>query len=42
LEIVFGEGNQPAHNDYGEKRSLAVFEVTVPSDCHEDVRTDEK
>src|ERR1700730_2924832 len=42
LKTVFGERNQPAHDDYSEKRSLAVLQVTVPCDCHEDVGTNKK
>ena len=37
LEAIFGEGDQPAHDDRGHKRGLAVFQVTVPSESHEDV-----
>ena len=42
LKTVFGERDQPAHNDCGEKWRLAVFQVTVPGDGHEDVRTNKK
>jgi len=38
LETVFGERDQPTHDDYKEKRGLSVFQVTVPSNSHEDVR----
>jgi hypothetical protein len=42
LKTVFGERNQPAHDDYDEKRGLAVLQVTVPCNCHEDVGTNKK
>ena len=38
LKTIFRECDQPAHDDGGEERSLAVFEVTVPGDGHEDIR----
>ena len=37
LKTVFGERDQPAHDDRGEEWGLAVFQVTVPSNGHEDV-----
>ena len=37
LKAVFGERDEPAHDDRGEEWGLAVFQVTVPGDGHEDV-----
>jgi hypothetical protein len=37
LEAVFGEGDEPAHDNGGEKRRLSIFQVAVPRDGHEDV-----
>ena len=37
LKTVFGKRDHPTHKDYSKKRSLAVFQVAIPSDCHEDV-----
>jgi hypothetical protein len=42
LKTIFGERDQPAQDDGGEKGSLAVFQVTVPGDGHEDIRAKEK
>jgi hypothetical protein len=42
LKAVFGERDEPAHQDYGQKRSLPVFQVAIPGDCHEDIGTDQK
>ena len=42
LEAVFGERDEPAHGDCSEQRSLAVFQVAIPSDGHEDIRTNKK
>ena len=42
LKAVFGKCDEPAHDDRGEKRRLAVFQVAVPGDGHEDIRTKEK
>ena len=42
LKTVFGERDQPAYDDRGEKRSLAVSQVAVPGDCHKNVRTNKK
>jgi hypothetical protein len=42
LKTVFSERNQPTYEDYDEKRSLAVLQVTVPCDCHEDVGTNKE
>ena len=42
LKAVFGECDEPAHDNCGEQGSLAVFQVTVPSDGHEDIRTKKK
>jgi hypothetical protein len=42
LKAVFGEGDEPAYDDHGEKWCFAVFQVTIPSNCHENVRTNEQ
>jgi hypothetical protein len=42
LKTVFGKRDRPAHQDYRDKRSLAVFQVTIPGDGHEDVRANKK
>jgi hypothetical protein len=42
LKAVFGEGDQPTHDDNDEKRSVAVLQVTVPGNGHKDVGTDKK
>ncbi len=42
LKAVFGECDEPAHDDCGEKRRLAVFQVTVPGNSHEDIGTNKK
>jgi hypothetical protein len=42
LETVFGKRNQPTHDDYGEQGRVAVLQVTVPRNCHEDVGTNKK
>jgi hypothetical protein len=42
LETVFSKRDQPTHHDYKEKWGLSVFQVTVPSNGHEDVRTNQK
>src|SRR5579864_1298076 len=42
LKTVFQERDQPAYDDHGRERSLAVFEVAIPSDGHEEVRTNKQ
>ena len=42
LKTVFGERDEPAHDDCGEEGRLAVFQVTIPGDGHEDIRTKKK
>jgi len=42
LKTIFSERDEPAHQDYCQKRSFAVFQVTVPSDRHEDIRANQK
>ena len=38
LEAVFGERDQPTDDNDCEQGSFTVFQVTVPGNCHEDVR----
>ncbi len=42
LEAVFEEGDEPADDDDGQQRGVAVLEVAVPGDGHEDVGADEE
>ena len=42
LKAVFGERDEPAYDDCCENRRLAIFQMTVPGDGHEDVRTNQK
>lgn len=37
LEAVLEKGNHPADNDDLEERDIAVFQVTVPCEGHEDI-----
>ena len=37
LKTIFRERDQPAQNNGGKKWSFAIFQVTVPRDCHEDI-----
>jgi hypothetical protein len=37
LEAIFEEGDHPADDNYLEQRHLAVFQVAVPGEGHEDV-----
>jgi hypothetical protein len=42
LKTIFSERDEPAHQDYCQKRSFAVFQVTVPGNRHEDIRANQK
>jgi hypothetical protein len=42
LKTIFRERYQPAHHDRGEKRRLAVFQVPVLGDRHEDIGAKKK
>lgn len=42
LKTIFGEGDQPAHDDGGEQRRLAVFQMAIPGNCHEYIRADKQ
>jgi hypothetical protein len=42
LKTIFSERDEPAHQDYCQKRSFAVFQVTVPRNRHEDIRANQK
>jgi hypothetical protein len=42
LETVFEERDQPAHHNCGEKRGLAVFQMSIPRNRHEDIRAHEQ
>jgi len=37
LKTIFREGDQPAHHNGGEEGRLAVFQVPIPGEGHEDV-----
>jgi hypothetical protein len=42
LKTIFRERDQPAHDDRGKKRRLAIFQVPVPGESHEDVGAKKK
>ena len=42
LKTIFGERDQPTEDDDGQERSFPVFQVTVPSKCHEDIRANKE
>jgi hypothetical protein len=42
LKAVFSGSDEPAYEDQGEKQCFAVFQVAIPSNCHENVRTNEQ
>jgi hypothetical protein len=42
LKAILGEGNEPAYDDHRDQRRFAVFQVAVPCNRHEDIRTNQK